>query len=77
MDLEYQLDKPKNQFKSIIKTKFCLVGISNTKLDASKTNRMTMVARPILGFEDYKETALKLYENICKEMNKKSSTELQ
>lgn len=56
------------EIKRIIREKFVFVGISNTKLDASKLNRMIQVARPIMGVEDYKETSKVLFETICKEM---------
>ena len=62
------------KIKEIDRRKFCFVGISNTKLDASKANRMTMVARPILGEAEYKETSIQLFQNICKEMIKDLET---
>lgn len=58
------------KLKEIDRRKFCFVGISNTKLDASKSNRMTMVARPIMGEEEYIDTSKRLYENICRVMIK-------
>lgn len=57
------------KLKEIEKKKFCFIGISNTKQpDASNSNRMTIVARPSLGEEDFVDTSKRLFENTCRGM---------
>lgn len=60
-------------FAEIEKKTIAFVGVSNWRLDVSKSNRMIFVARPKMGLEDLVDTSKSMLESHLKKMNIASS----